>query len=165
MKNDSETGLSIRKAEEKDIPGILRLLSQVLEIHAEIRPDIFVSGTTKYGREELCSIINGEKTPVFVAVNENSDVIGYAFCIIREQPSNENLVQFKYLYIDDLCVDGKYRGMSIGKQLFEYVKNFAKELGCYEITLNVWRGNNPAENFYEKNGFKPQKTYMEYILE
>ena len=82
MKNNSETGLSIRKAEENDIPGILSLLSQVLEIHAEIRPDIFVSGTTKYGREELCSIINGKKTPVFVAVNENSDVIGYAFCII-----------------------------------------------------------------------------------
>lgn len=30
----------IRKAEEKDIPRILELLGQVLQIHADIRPDI-----------------------------------------------------------------------------------------------------------------------------
>ena len=38
----------IRKAEEKDIPRILELLKQVLQIHADIRPDIFIPGTTKY---------------------------------------------------------------------------------------------------------------------
>ena len=32
----------IRKAEEKDIPRILELLGQVLQIHADIRPDIFI---------------------------------------------------------------------------------------------------------------------------
>ena len=35
--------MTIRKAKEKDIPRLLDLLSQVLEIHAQIRPDIFVS--------------------------------------------------------------------------------------------------------------------------
>ena len=33
--------MKIRKAEEKDIPRLLALLEQVLQIHAEIRPDIF----------------------------------------------------------------------------------------------------------------------------
>ena len=36
----------IRKAEEKDIPRILELLGQVLQIHADIRPDIFIPCTT-----------------------------------------------------------------------------------------------------------------------
>ena len=40
--------MNIRKAEEKDIPRLLALLGQVLQIHAEIRPDIFIPGTTKY---------------------------------------------------------------------------------------------------------------------
>ena len=40
--------MKIRKAEKKDIPRILALLGQVLQIHAEIRPDIFIPGTTKY---------------------------------------------------------------------------------------------------------------------
>ena len=34
--------MRIRKAEENDIPRIMELLGQVLEIHAGIRPDIFI---------------------------------------------------------------------------------------------------------------------------
>ena len=45
--------MKIRKAEKKDIPRILALLGQVLQIHAEIRPDIFIPGTTKYTLCEL----------------------------------------------------------------------------------------------------------------
>lgn len=33
--------MNIRRAEEKDIPRIIELLKQVLQIHADIRPDIF----------------------------------------------------------------------------------------------------------------------------
>ena len=53
-------------------------------------------------------------------------------------------------FIDDLCVDQEARGQHIGESLFEYVKSEAKQLGCYEVTLNVWAGNTPAEKFYEK---------------
>ena len=40
--------MKIRKAEKKDIPRILTLLGQVLQIHAEIRPDIFISGRLRF---------------------------------------------------------------------------------------------------------------------
>ena len=53
----------------------------------------------------------------------------------------------------------------IGKSLFEYVKNEAKRMGCYEVTLNVWAGNTSAEKFYEKMGMKTKERQMEYILE
>ena len=39
--------MTIRKAQEKDIPRIIELLGQILQIHAEIRPDIFIPDTTK----------------------------------------------------------------------------------------------------------------------
>ena len=45
--------MMIRDAKEKDIPRILELLKQVLQIHADIRPDIFIPGTTKYTIDEL----------------------------------------------------------------------------------------------------------------
>ena len=48
--------MKIRKAEKKDIPRILALLGQVLQIHAEIRPDIFILGTTKYTPCELTEL-------------------------------------------------------------------------------------------------------------
>ena len=40
--------MTVRKAEEKDITRIIELLGQVLQIHADIRPDIFIPNTTKY---------------------------------------------------------------------------------------------------------------------
>ena len=43
--------MKIRKAEEKDIPKIMELLGQVLQIHAEIRPDVFIPGTPKIHRQ------------------------------------------------------------------------------------------------------------------
>ena len=154
----------IRRAEEHDADGVLKLLSQVLEIHAKIRPDIFVPGTTKYSREEVHEIFKNDMTPVYVAVDEQDRVMGYAFCVIKSQPASANLVPFTSIYIDDLCVDTRERGKHLGEALFNHVKEEARRLGCYEITLNVWAGNDSAQGFYEKMGLKPQKTQMEYIL-
>ena len=60
----------IRRAEEKDIPKVIELLNQVLELHAVIRPDIFISGTTKYTEAELIAIFKDNAKPVYVAVDE-----------------------------------------------------------------------------------------------
>ena len=154
----------IRKAEEKDIPRILELLGQVLQIHADIRPDIFIPNTTKYTADELIELLKDEKRPIYAAVDEADVCVGYAFCQLQEQPFSNNMVPFKSLFIDDLCVDQEARGQHIGESLFEYVKNEAKQLGCYEVTLNVWAGNISAEKFYEKMGMRTKERQMEYIL-
>ena len=60
--------MNIRRAQEKDIPRLIELLEQVLQIHADIRPDIFIPGTTKYTNEELAEMIKDDKTFIFVAV-------------------------------------------------------------------------------------------------
>ena len=61
--------MNIRRAEEKDIPRIIELLKQVLQIHADIRPDIFISGTTKYTTDELVKMINDDKKPILISVS------------------------------------------------------------------------------------------------
>lgn len=156
--------MTIRRANEKDIPRIIDLLGQVLEIHAEIRPDIFIPGTTKYTDAELSEMLKDDLKPIYVAADENDTCVGYAFCQIRDQPFPNNMVQFKSLFIDDLCVDKNTRGQHIGEKLFEHVKSEAKRLGCYEVTLNVWAGNTSAEKFYEKMGLKTKERQLEYIL-
>ncbi len=152
----------IRRAEEKDMDAVLRLLSQVLELHARLRPDIFVSGTTKYTRPELREIFADDQRPVFVA-EEDGAVLGYAFCQVKKQPFSNNMVPFTSLFIDDLCVDGAARGKGVGTALFEFVKSEAARLGCYELTLNVWEGND-ARAFYDRMGMRPKETQMELIL-
>ena len=87
----------IRKAKEKDIPRIIELLGQVLQIHADIRPDIFIPDTTKYTVEELTELLKNKEKPIYVAVNESDVCVGYAFCQLQEQPFSNNMVQFKSL--------------------------------------------------------------------
>ena len=154
--------MEIRRAEISDIAGINALLRQVLEIHHKGRPDLFKGGVKKYTDEELEAILKDDKRPVFGAF-DGDRLLGYAFCVVKEQSSNI-LTDIKTLYIDDLCVDEKERGKHIGKSLFDYVTAYAGEIGCYNVTLNVWSCNEAAEKFYRSMGMKPQKTGMETIL-
>lgn len=154
--------INIRRAENRDIPRIMELLSQVLEVHAAGRPDLFKSGTTKYSDPELAEIIADDERPIFVAEHDGV-VQGYAFCIFQRHVER-NTPNFTTLYIDDLCVDEKSRGLRVGRSLYEYVLKFAKEQGCYNVTLNVWACNESAMRFYEKCGLSVQKIGMEKIL-
>lgn len=156
--------MNIRRAEKKDTGKILKLLGEVLEIHSKIRPDIFISGTTKYTENQLAEKFNDDKNPVFVATDDKDEVLGYVFCMFLEQPFSTNMHQFTTLFIDDLCVDQNARGRQIGKKLYQHVLKFAKEKGCYDVTLNVWEGNDNARAFYEKMGMFVKETQMEVIL-
>lgn len=154
----------IRQALPTDIPGLNNLLHQVLMVHHNGRPDLFKEGVTKYTDNQLIEMIENKQNPIFVAVDENEDVLGYCFCIHQQHLNNNILTDIKTLYIDDLCVDENCRGQHIGSKLYQYVVNWAKEHNYYNITLNVWALNDSAMKFYEKCGLIPQKIGMEKIL-
>lgn len=154
----------IRRAEANDTAGVLHLLEQVLTVHSDLRPDLFIPGTTKYSAEELHAIFEDDSTPVYVAVDEDGKVLGHAFCMVQEPNGSVNMVQFRSLYIDDICVDEAARGQHVATALFEHVKAEAKRLGCHDMTLNVWTGNTGAEKFYEAMGMTPRKTTLEMTL-
>lgn len=157
--------ITIRRADSRDIDKTMKLLGEVLELHAALRPDIFISGTTKYTRGELQAILDNDQTPVFAAIDGSGEMVGYAFCVMKRQPFSTNMHDFSTLYIDDLCVDENCRGQHVGTLLFEHVKQYAKEQGCHDVTLNVWEGNDNARRFYEKMGMFVKETQMEIILD
>ncbi len=153
---------AIRKAEPRDLEAVGNLLRQVLRVHHDGRPDLFNEVGKKYTDEELLAIFSSPETPVFV-YDKDGAVLGYIFCELRHESSG-SLRTLDTLYIDDLCVDEKVRGQHIGKALFEYAKEFAREKGCYNITLHVWECNPGAKAFYASLGMSPQYTSMEMIL-
>jgi ribosomal protein S18 acetylase RimI-like enzyme len=153
----------IRFAKEKDIPKLGDLLEQVDLVHHKGRPDIFKIGR-KYNDDELKALLKDKERPILVAADENDCVMGYCFCIYQQHSDNSVLTDIKTLYIDDLCVDESLRGRHIGKELYEAALDLARELGCYNVTLNVWTCNPSAMRFYEAQGLVPQKVCMEKIL-
>ncbi|MDE6364189.1 MAG: GNAT family N-acetyltransferase [Lachnospiraceae bacterium] len=154
----------IRRADKKDMDGINRLLCQVLAVHHEGRPDLFKKDTKKYTDAQLRTLIEDEKRPIFVAVDAEEQVLGYAFCVFQQQIEDNILTDIRTLYIDDLCVDEGSRGQHVGRSLYEFVLDYAKKQHCYNITLNVWACNESALRFYEHCGLVPQKIGMETIL-
>ena len=152
----------IRKANTCDIEQIINLLHQVDMVHHRIRPDLFKPDTTKYNEQELCTMLDDNSKPIFVY--DDGGVLGYAFCQITDVQNDKLLQDVKTLYIDDICVDESARGRHVGKSLFEYVRSYAQLIGCHNITLNVWTGNDAALSFYKAMEMQVQKTTMELVF-
>ncbi len=157
---------TIRLSTARDADGINRLLYEVAAVHAAGRPDLFVAGEKKYTADELLSIIDhdADTRPIFVMVDENETVLGYAFCMIEDHADAHVLTHIKTLYVDDICVEAHCRGQHIGQALYEHCVQYARSIGCHNLTLNVWECNPGAKAFYEKMGMQVQKTGMEVVL-
>ena len=155
--------IMVRKANKNDIARIIALLHQANMVHYEKRPDLFKPYTTKYDAQEIVALLDDERNPIFV-YDDGGKVLGHAFCQISEVRDHRLLQDVKTLYIDDICVDESARGKHVGKALYEFVRDYAKSIGCYNITLHVWEGNTPAMSFYRSMGMQAQFTGMETVL-
>ena len=155
---------TIRRAEARDTDTVMGLLLQVNMVHHNGRPDLFKGPATKYTPRELAEIFADERRPAFVYEEEGGLVLGYAFCVLQQHVGSNLMTDIKTLYIDDLCVEEQARGKHVGTALYQYVLQYAKSIGCYNVTLNVWSLNQDALRFYQHCGLVPQKIGMEKIL-
>ena len=156
--------MKIRFATHPDVPGIIRLLQQVGRVHHDGRPDLFRAGAQKYGASQIIALLAKSDSPVFVAV-EKDQVLGYGFCKVKDHTQDPVFRDNTELYIDDICVDETCRRQGIGKAIYEEIVRYAKMRKCHNITLNVWNFNEDAMRFYERCGMKPQRIFMETVLE
>jgi len=154
---------TVRRAQERDIPAIMELLKQVNRVHYEGRPDLF-KPATKYTADELRAIVNNDRSPVFVCTDEAGRVLGHGFCVFQRPENTQLLNDVLTLYIDDICVDEAARGRQAGSAIYAHILAFARQNGCYNVTLNVWSCNPGAMKFYEKLGLTPYKIGMEQVL-
>ena len=61
----------------------------------------------------------------------------------------DNAFQIQRIYISQA-----FQGMGLGKQLFEFALQEARDLGCDWAWLGVWETNFKAQIFYDKYGFE-----------
>ena len=162
-RGDAKVPNMVRRAGEKDIPAVMELLKQVNRVHYDGRPDLFKLAT-KYTEDELRAIMDNDQTPVFVCTDSDGRILGHGFCVLQ-RPSNTRLLNdILTLYIDDICVDETARGRHVGRMIYEQIVAYARQCGCYNVTLNVWSCNPGAIKFYENLGLVPYKIGMETVL-
>jgi glucosamine-phosphate N-acetyltransferase len=65
------------------------------------------------------------------------------------------------LHIEDFVIDKVYRGIGLGIEILNIVKNIAMKYSCYKIILNC---DEYVQEFYEKADFVTKNLQMAYYL-
>lgn len=134
----------------EDYIAINKIALQVHNSHVDWAPDFFAKCDEIITKDTLTDMI--QKHNIFVA-KINDKIVGYINIIIKIK-NQKGFTYRKQLDIDSVCVDKKYRNQGIGTAMINYIKEYAKELNCTHIALNVNPENTEAIHFYEKLGMK-----------
>lgn len=91
----------------------------------------------------------------------NGEAIGFAIYFF-----SYSTWQGQYgIYLEDLYVSSQHRGLGAGKQLLTHLAGIAVEKGCGRFEWSVLDWNQPAIDFYESLGAKPQGEWIRYRLD
>lgn len=70
----------------------------------------------------------------------------------------------KLMEIDNVAVDERYRSTGVGKQMMDWVENYARAQGCQSIELNTYVNNHRSHKFYYNQGFVTLGYHMQKRL-
>ena len=87
--------------------------------------------------------LHGEKRPMYVYENENSEIIGYYSLLLQENNECE---------LNNLCVAPENRHGKVGEDLLLHAYGKAKEAGCVKMHIGIVEENVQLRQWYEKYG-------------
>jgi len=132
----------VEKAQLKDVAGIIDLMRDLAEYEN-------LADYCEITEEKLNAAMfdDGAFVEGLVA-NNNGRFIGYAlfypyFASFRGQ---------RGFYLEDIYVDGEYRGKGVGEMILKEIAKTAKSRGFERIDFQVLDWNEPAIKFYKKLG-------------
>jgi GNAT superfamily N-acetyltransferase len=150
--------VTIRPANERDIPGITDILMNLGWFDYLSSAPLEVA-QAQIGRH-LALCMSDESHTVYVA-EEGGSVEGYA---------SVHWIPFLFLtgpdgFISELVVSDPNRGHRIGSQLLEKIEEDAIKRGCSRLSLINSRGREAYQRgFYQKRGWTERKEMANFIF-
>lgn len=144
--------MEIRKAEQKDNKDLVALLKQLDDYHFESIPNTF----KKLTDEDRIYYINewvDKPNKYFMIAQVDSRVVGLITAEVANIENHDLMLDKKYMKIERVVVDSKYRRQGIATKLLEHIEKISIKLELDFIDIGVWDFN-PAKKVYEKFGFK-----------
>lgn len=111
------------------------------------------SNATPPSQEELSALLADENTHLIVAEIDNT-IAGMLSLVIVNIPTGRKS------WIEDVVVDGAFRGQNIGSKLVEYAKQSAKDLEVKKLYLTSNPSRKAAHALYKKCGFETYDTTL-----
>lgn len=153
--------IQIRTATIRDYESIIKIISQVQDMHVEWRPDIYKHNDNLMSKEVFEKIV--ENNTFFVAENDNKNVVGVLEIVFRHIESPAHVTR-DIIFVDTMAVAEKYRGLGVGHKMFEFLKIMKVEKNMDGIELQVNAKNNAAYEMYRKYGFTEKSINMELLV-
>ena len=136
------TSISIRQATSEDVALILGFIQQLAD-YEKLSHEVVAT------EADLRNSLFGDNPVAHVVIAEaDGEPAGFAlyfynFSTFLGKPG---------LYLEDLFVNPKYRGLKIGKSLLIHLAKTALEQGCGRFEWSVLDWNTPAIEFYRAMG-------------
>ena len=132
--------LEVRAATEADLPSILALYVEV-EDHGRVL-------SIEQARSIYARMRSYPDYKVYVAILGGSIVGTFALLIM------DNLMGAPSGVVEDVVVQGDWRGKGVGKQMMRFAMDRCRERGCYKLALSSNLKREAAHRFYDGLGFR-----------
>lgn len=147
--------LTIREATVEDAALILEFVIELARY--ENAEDEVIAGV-----EEIRSNLFDEDTTTKALICESDgEAIGFAVYFLNFS----TWLGKNGLYLEDLYVSPKHRGIGAGKKLLQHLATIAVAKDCPRFEWSVLDWNKPAIDFYESIGAKQKTEWLGYRLE
>ena len=112
------------------------------EVMRELRPHL--TGATAFTTQVLRQISDGYQLYAAWRAEGVCALLGFRVC--------ENLMNGRFLFVDDLVVHSEHRVSGIGTQLLGFARSRAIEQDCRQLVLDTGLGMPLAQRFYFRLG-------------
>ena len=151
MKNSIE----IRQAEESDHAFIFKLSPYLAEVaQLDWHSDTVIQ---QMQNEYIAKMLNDTSNPNITLIAE---IKGVPLGFIHVRTHKDSISGETCGTIPLLAVTPKSQGLGVGNILIKNGEQWAKNLGCRLLHLEVFANNKKAEIFYKHIGFKPETVHM-----
>jgi GNAT superfamily N-acetyltransferase len=145
--------MTIRQATLDDIPEITGLWTEFMDFHQSM--NTFFTRRSDGDVNFRDHVVDNLSNPDFciIVADLNGTLTGYAIAYFQDYPPV--FVDKKCAYISDIVVDESYRGKGLGKELIDFLCDWARSRGIQRMELEVLQSNYNAHAFYDHLGFEP----------
>jgi ribosomal protein S18 acetylase RimI-like enzyme len=143
----------IRRARATDWAEARALLGEADELHARLAPSYFRKGAR--AEADWRKLVAAFDVGVFVAEGEAGDgLVGIAIARVYDTPPDPTMVRLRRGHVETLVVSAAQRRRGLGARLMDEIAEWARRQGAAELVLTVWAGNDAAQAFYERLGYR-----------
>jgi len=145
-------GMDIIVARDSHIPGIMELLTELLQFHRDIDPRFPLNETAPSALDEhLRDILSDKDSIVFITLKVDK-IVGFSIArIMKSVP----IWQREYFgLIDTVMVSSDYRRQDVGTKMLNLILEWFASRDIDMVELSVAAGNQVGRSFWKKHGFR-----------